>query len=164
MQFKTPEAHPDTICAGAKGKDACHGDSGGPLIDQETGQLIGIVSRGLCTNPPTVYTRVGSYIPWIKDHLGGVGSGPKPISPTSTVLPKSTPTPGQKRPWIELLDYGMVFNCGFTENREEKCGTEIYCGLFDSERLHDGAFKNSKECFDAHVPKPKAARASFPRQ
>ncbi|KJK79369.1 hypothetical protein H634G_04960 [Metarhizium anisopliae BRIP 53293] len=162
-RFNPPEAHPDTICAGENGKDACHGDSGGPLIDQETGQLIGLVSRGQCTSPPTVYTRVGSYIPWIKDHLGGVSSGPNPISPTSSVLPEGTPTPGQKRPWIEVLNYGIVASCGFTENREEECGTEIYCGLFDWSPLHDGAFKNSNECLDAHVPKPKAARASFPR-
>ncbi|KID81639.1 Trypsin- protease [Metarhizium guizhouense ARSEF 977] len=162
-RFNPPEAHPDTICAGANGKDACLGDSGGPLIDQATGQLIGLVSRGKCTNPPTVYTRVGSYIPWIKDHLGGVGSGPNPISPTSSVLPEGTPTTGQKRPWIEPINYGIVSGCGFTENREEKCGTEIYCGLFDWSALHDGAFKNSKECFDAHVPKPEEARASFPR-
>ncbi|KAH0598142.1 hypothetical protein MHUMG1_04514 [Metarhizium humberi] len=163
LRFHPPEAHPDTICAGVNGKDACLGDSGGPLIDQETGQLIGLVSRGQCTKPPTVYTRVGGYIPWIKDHLGGVGSGPDPISPTSSVLPEGTPTPGQKRPWIELVNYGIVASCGFTENREEECGTEIYCGLFDWSPLHDGAFNNSKECLDAHVPKPKAARASFPR-
>jgi MYXO-CTERM domain-containing protein len=44
----------------------CEGDSGGPSID-ETGQIIGIVSRGgamTCDEP--VYTRVDSFAEWIR--------------------------------------------------------------------------------------------------
>ncbi|KJK76293.1 hypothetical protein H634G_08433 [Metarhizium anisopliae BRIP 53293] len=40
------------VCAGEKGKDACQSDSGGPLLEQETGKLIGIVSNGFqCATP-----------------------------------------------------------------------------------------------------------------
>ncbi|KAF1738173.1 Mite allergen Der p 3 [Beauveria bassiana] len=71
----------DTIvCAGGGGKNICDRDSGGPLIDQKTGQLIGVTSfvagtaeEGECTLP-AVYTRVGSYIDFIGENLEGLNS------------------------------------------------------------------------------------------
>lgn len=65
------------LCAGSKEKDkgGCNGDSGGPLmlLDEHTKQwkAIGIVSwgrRGCDTRYPTVFTRVSSYLRWIKIH------------------------------------------------------------------------------------------------
>jgi secreted trypsin-like serine protease len=69
----------DTIlCAGGDGKGACRGDSGGPLVDQVTGQLIGLASwtindagRQFCNLAPAVFTRVGSYMSFIRENLGG---------------------------------------------------------------------------------------------
>lgn len=66
----------DHVCAGYQsgGKDSCQGDSGGPLvrvIDNKY-ELVGIVSFGYgCGQPgaPGVYTRVASYIDWIKVNL-----------------------------------------------------------------------------------------------
>lgn len=63
--------HPTHVCAydpQAK-KGACHGDSGGPLTVD--GKLVGLTSWAvICASPyiPTVYTRVGSYLDWIKDN------------------------------------------------------------------------------------------------
>ncbi|KAM3555615.1 hypothetical protein ARSEF4850_005919 [Beauveria asiatica] len=62
------------ICAGGQGKNTCLGDSGGPLFVPETRTLLGVVSWSikdrkadtLCGDSPTVFTRVGSYIDWIK--------------------------------------------------------------------------------------------------
>jgi secreted trypsin-like serine protease len=71
------------ICAGyPKGrKDACYGDSGGPLIvhDQEQGgwRQIGIVSWGSgcgLYDSPGVYTRVASYREWVNACLAGTAS------------------------------------------------------------------------------------------
>merc|ERR1712226_392956 len=63
------------ICAGGEeGKDACGGDSGGPLtvVDRNgVTTLVGIVSWGdYCgaENFPTVYTRVSAYIDFIREH------------------------------------------------------------------------------------------------
>ncbi|XP_064097051.1 phenoloxidase-activating factor 3-like isoform X1 [Macrobrachium nipponense] len=60
------------MCAGYKkgGKDACSGDSGGPMVVNENGiyTLVGIVSLGEgCAEPnaPGIYTRVSKYLDWI---------------------------------------------------------------------------------------------------
>ncbi|XP_067414578.1 mast cell protease 8-like [Emydura macquarii macquarii] len=58
------------LCAGDphEGKNPSKGDSGGPLVCRGTAQ--GIVSlvhtRGTC---PAVYTRVSTFIPWIKETM-----------------------------------------------------------------------------------------------
>jgi len=67
------------ICAGAEiGKDSCKGDSGGPLYyshkvgSENTWYLLGLVSFGTkqCgSGKPGVYTRVESFVPWIKRNL-----------------------------------------------------------------------------------------------
>lgn len=63
------------ICAGFKngGKDACHGDSGGPLLSKIRGQyvVVGVVSTGIgCARPllPGLYSRVSSYLDWIETY------------------------------------------------------------------------------------------------
>lgn len=65
---------PSQLCAGEKDKDSCNGDSGGPLVSisyyRELQRFVqyGIVSFGSkdCGNGVAgVYTRVGSFIPWI---------------------------------------------------------------------------------------------------
>ncbi|KAG8235402.1 hypothetical protein J437_LFUL009261 [Ladona fulva] len=59
------------ICAGGEGgKDACNGDSGGPLF--VNGEIIGIVSWGRpCAEQgfPTVFTEVSDYVDWIEQHI-----------------------------------------------------------------------------------------------
>lgn len=64
------------VCAGfqAGGKDSCQGDSGGPLVRivDNKYELVGIVSFGYgCAQPGAfgVYTRVASYLDWIKANL-----------------------------------------------------------------------------------------------
>lgn len=64
------------ICAGFKngGKDACHGDSGGPLLSKIDGHyvVVGVVSTGIgCARPllPGLYSRVSSYIGWIERYV-----------------------------------------------------------------------------------------------
>ncbi|XP_054155331.1 trypsin-1-like [Oppia nitens] len=66
------------LCAGHEegGKDSCQGDSGGPIIWRnnccEPYRLIGIVSWGEgCARPnkPGIYTRVDSFIDWIKENI-----------------------------------------------------------------------------------------------
>ncbi|XP_067420117.1 mast cell protease 1A-like [Emydura macquarii macquarii] len=64
-----PHYNPTTmLCAGdpKKDKNSAQGDSGGPLVCK--GKAQGIVSYGpFC--PPGVYTRVSTFIPWIKEQM-----------------------------------------------------------------------------------------------
>lgn len=64
------------LCAGSLydgGSDSCQGDSGGPLFSSgPQPQLVGIVSYGdSCgqRKKPGVYTRVSSFVPWIRDAI-----------------------------------------------------------------------------------------------
>jgi len=77
----------DKFCAGEAGKSSCNGDSGGPMVinkfnkqnkelltnnDESHWIQVGIVSFGpkQCDEPVSgVYTRVSSYIEWIKNNL-----------------------------------------------------------------------------------------------
>lgn len=68
---------PTAFCAGfgeAYRADACEGDSGGPLVGFVDGRpvLLGVVSWGhACARPFTfgVYTRVDSYLAWIRSQV-----------------------------------------------------------------------------------------------
>ncbi|KAL6447953.1 hypothetical protein ACFW04_000185 [Cataglyphis niger] len=60
----------NNICTlNKKGEGACHGDSGGPLVADN--EQIGVVSWGIpcARGRPDVFTRVSSYMNWIKQHL-----------------------------------------------------------------------------------------------
>jgi hypothetical protein len=69
-----PKIIESQICAGSMKRDACRGDSGGPLFrtnGPNRHTLIGIVSRGAVGadcgyDSAGVYTRVASFIEWIE--------------------------------------------------------------------------------------------------
>ncbi|XP_053999578.1 chymotrypsin-1-like [Hylaeus anthracinus] len=73
------------ICTFTKvGQGACNGDSGGPLV--ANGQQIGIVSFGRpCgVGSPDVYTRVSSYLNWIKQQQSYIQDDEEPQSEVDT--------------------------------------------------------------------------------
>lgn len=61
----------DTSSRPDKVKDACVGDSGGPIFTYHSSgvsTLVGVVSFGVScgTNLPSIYTRIASYVDWIE--------------------------------------------------------------------------------------------------
>ncbi|XP_017047566.1 phenoloxidase-activating factor 2 [Drosophila ficusphila] len=72
------EIQPSVMCAGGeRGKDACVGDGGSPLLCPVPGhptfyQFVGIVTAGVSCgeeNVPAFYTSIASMKPWIDSHL-----------------------------------------------------------------------------------------------
>jgi secreted trypsin-like serine protease len=92
---------PREVCAGylEGGKNACNGDSGGPLMvfDSQRNQWmqIGVVSWGSgdCAQPKSygVFARVSSLSSWISEQIPTLAT----ITPTPTNTPTATPTPTQ---------------------------------------------------------------------
>uniref|UniRef100_A0A182LRF2 Peptidase S1 domain-containing protein n=1 Tax=Anopheles culicifacies TaxID=139723 RepID=A0A182LRF2_9DIPT len=82
---RVPQGLRDThLCAGflAGGRDACTGDSGGPLQisthdEACVAQVIGITSFGIgCgSTTPGIYTRVSEFVDWIESIVWPAGSG-----------------------------------------------------------------------------------------
>ncbi|XP_004524583.1 serine protease 3-like [Ceratitis capitata] len=63
------------ICvATPNGSSTCEGDSGGPLVLESSKILIGVTSYGAIEGCelgfPAAFTRVSSYLDWIKEHTG----------------------------------------------------------------------------------------------
>jgi secreted trypsin-like serine protease len=90
------------VCAGySVAKDACRGDSGGPMMFQVDGQWahVGLVSYGAdCEEyggKYGVYTRTSAYVDFIKQYV------PK-AKFTAGATPSPTTTP-QSLPWLMLL-------------------------------------------------------------
>jgi secreted trypsin-like serine protease len=80
------------ICAGetAGGIDTCQGDSGGPLIVDVDGRrvLAGVTSVGndcALANYPGIYTRVTSFLPWIREAAGIPLAAPAPPEAVTAV-------------------------------------------------------------------------------
>ncbi|EDV46352.1 serine protease snake [Drosophila erecta] len=81
------------MCAGdiTGERDTCQGDSGGPLLmrDGQLSYVVGITSlgQGCASGPPSVYTRVSSFVDWIESIVWPaqqVTSASKPIQRTSS--------------------------------------------------------------------------------
>ncbi|XP_072933670.1 transmembrane protease serine 9-like [Epargyreus clarus] len=89
----------ETLCAGSPegGKDACKGDSGGPLMYQMSSgrwTVVGVVSWGIrCGEPehPGIYARVDKYIDWIMKNAKFCSQS----SPPSPILSSDVQTHGR---------------------------------------------------------------------
>jgi len=83
------------LCASSPGRDACYGDSGGPLMDSNLNTQVGIVSFGnSCANSgyPGVYSRISDQWSWVRRTICDNHSSPKPnICRAPTLSPTKRP-------------------------------------------------------------------------
>nr|XP_033779075.1 granzyme H-like [Geotrypetes seraphini] len=80
------EAGSTTLCVGDPGKKqgSFGGDSGGPLVCHD--MVEGIVSYGkICGIPPSVFTRISPFLPWIADTMKTAAATPEGESTHSTM-------------------------------------------------------------------------------
>ncbi|XP_042149076.1 venom peptide isomerase heavy chain-like [Ixodes scapularis] len=60
------------FCAGSPGKDSCPNDSGGPVMQEDSGStiLVGVVSGGgPCGVNPGFNVRVSAFTEWISENM-----------------------------------------------------------------------------------------------
>jgi trypsin len=125
------------ICAASPGKDACYGDSGGPLLLQiRDGQqrrrwkMIGIVSWGIgCarTNRPGVYTRISSYVHFIQTGICKLSK----YKPSYCQQGDSTVTNVASCPGSDKCNQGYYM---YRQQSGGKCVTQCISRLFDQWR------------------------------
>ncbi|XP_055851445.1 trypsin-4-like [Episyrphus balteatus] len=66
------QVHDLAMCAAAKGKDSCQGDSGGALISKTSRQIVGTSSWGdgcAKADKPGVYTSVPDHLEFIRENM-----------------------------------------------------------------------------------------------
>ena len=124
------ETHPSAmLCAGVDsgGVDACHGDSGGPLLDQNN-VLMGLVSVGEgCgeEGKPGVYARIEPAMGWIESQVCDMSDFPPSFCPnydpnnvvmTTTEAPvTAAPTNATLAPVWNITDITNTTNTNMTD-------------------------------------------------
>jgi hypothetical protein len=82
------------------GEATCHGDSGGPALDEGTGEIVGVVSRGgpNCEGPGVhnIYTRADAFT-WLVDEAFAKVAGLDHADDPDGGAPTSTPPKGTKQ-------------------------------------------------------------------
>lgn len=124
------------------GEATCQGDSGGPALDENTGEVVGVVSRGgpSCEGPDVynIYTRVDAYS-WLID-LALSKSGPLAATPDAGA--KGAPRAGKDKPPTDVgspceegaacaagvcLRDGVGGYCSRTCGTGDRCPTNFHC-------------------------------------
>ena len=99
-----------TLCANVLGGGGggCIGDLGAPLLRQQDGMLVGIVSSG-CAKPDT-FARVSGNYEWIQDSICEISANPPPETCSGSFIPDvvdSSPPPPDTAPSPEPVVPGI---------------------------------------------------------
>lgn len=84
--INSPPFFPDSmLCAGTAERGTCRGDSGSPIMDEDSGEVVGISSYAttLTCETPAVFTRVSAYDDWIQETICDISDEPPAGCPSS---------------------------------------------------------------------------------
>jgi len=150
-------------------KQACFGDSGGPLYDSDSNLLVGIVSTGndSCEGLPVVYTRLASHYDWIKKTICQHSeSKPEMCNESTPKQPENSTNEicSDNADFTFEIPYkgGRIKNCAWIQNDESK--TEFRISRFCSKlSISSNCQKSCKVCTCADKPGNQFSRDSgFP--
>uniref|UniRef100_T1JFL4 Peptidase S1 domain-containing protein n=1 Tax=Strigamia maritima TaxID=126957 RepID=T1JFL4_STRMM len=100
------------LCGWSFNRNACEGDSGGPVVRRDGSSVIGIISFSVdcgTTNVPSIYTRVSKFNRWI---LNNTADHPPCVHRSKRVV-GGFPASADSCPHIALLsDEDGYFRCG----------------------------------------------------
>ena len=128
------------------GESTCSGDSGGPALDETSGEIVGVVSRGgpQCdgANAHNIYTRADVFLRLVDEAIARA-STPSPVkgtahkdagaSPPKTSTPKPKPDFGSAcqtgsdcSAGVCVNDHGKQY-CSRTCDAHDRCPTHFHC-------------------------------------
>ncbi|MBS2016581.1 MAG: trypsin-like serine protease [Deltaproteobacteria bacterium] len=130
----------------AVGEATCSGDSGGPALDEQTGEIAGVVSRGgpTCEGPGVhnLYTRVDAFS-WLveeafarvagleRDGTSDAGASPPPAKGTKSKPPSDVGGPCEKgadcAAGICIFEDGGRKYCSRGCGPGDRCPTSYHC-------------------------------------
>jgi V8-like Glu-specific endopeptidase len=131
------------------GEATCQGDSGGPAFDEDTGQVVGVISRGgpSCEGPEVhnIYTRVDAFA-WLVDLALSKSGKPK----TPSAQPPGAPRAGSKKPMSDVgtgcaepqdCAAGICIHAVSTAYCSRRCGSGDRCPSgFHCKKVEDASY------------------------
>lgn len=159
--FGNASIQDNMLCASARGKDACKGDSGGPVVikceDSRADVQVGIISWGIsCASPryPGVYARIAALLPFITETVQANNHSLQVINSTAQICPENDvltptisedlmpPTPFPVFPhrwWCLVRYYGTLDGC------------DCECGSHDPDCDVEEPFQQVYNCEDHEI-------------
>lgn len=170
MHFPTRLSN-DMLCALESGKDACSGDSGGPLFIKgetyEQDELVGTVAWGRgCADErwPGVYSRMSWFYNWIREEvceqsmyppdyfnckISMASNNDLPISTDfPTISPTSEPTPvveGEKLTFVEWYPTEPLDHCQGDCEVDDDCLAGMVCFHRSKTSQVPGCYANKRD-------------------
>jgi len=132
--LKSPPFFADNmLCAGNSERGICRGDSGSPVLDRDSGEVVGISSfaTSYTCATPAVFTRISAYDSWIQETLCSISDEPPESCSSTDICEEKQPCkvlnffPG----YMVHLDLNLL---GLYPYCFEICAISYFAAFFDT--------------------------------